>query len=68
MVDHNKLLKDKVVLITGGARGIGRGIAELFAREKASVVIVDINKDEGEKLAKSLNYSKILESIFLLYP
>ncbi|UKS28040.1 SDR family oxidoreductase [Paenibacillus sp. HWE-109] len=40
-------LENKVVLITGGAAGIGRGIAECFAKEKANVVIADCNEEDG---------------------
>ncbi len=43
------LLKDRVAIVTGGATGMGRGIAFKFAGEGCSVVISDINESEGKK-------------------
>ena len=45
------LLKDKHAIITGSASGIGREIAEVFAREGAKVVIADLNKEAADKTA-----------------
>src|SRR4030042_4833486 len=45
------LLKDKVAIITGGAKGMGRGMALKFAEEGCAVVIADIAIKEAEEAA-----------------
>lgn len=47
-------LADRVAIVTGSARGIGRGIALGYAREGAHVVIADINGALAEKTAKEV--------------
>lgn len=52
------LLKGKVALITGAARGIGRKIAEVYASEGAEIAFTDLVRDENmESLEKELNAS-----------
>ena len=47
-------LKDKVVVITGGSRGIGYATAEAFLREGATVVIAASSKASADKAVASL--------------
>jgi 3-oxoacyl-[acyl-carrier protein] reductase len=47
-------LTDQVAVVTGGARGIGRGIATVLAAEGARVVIVDLDGELAERAASDL--------------
>jgi 3-oxoacyl-[acyl-carrier protein] reductase len=48
-------LKNKIALITGGARGLGASIATHFYDEGAKVILCDINIDEASLKARELN-------------
>ena len=45
------LLKDRVAIVTGGAKGIGRGIALKFAREGCDVVVNALHIEGAQKVA-----------------
>jgi NAD(P)-dependent dehydrogenase (short-subunit alcohol dehydrogenase family) len=47
-------LKDKVALVTGGARGIGRAIVEAFAERGAKIVVADIDDERAAGLATQI--------------
>ena len=48
-------LQGKTAMITGGASGFGRGIAETFGREGANVVILDLNQAGAQEVASSIS-------------
>lgn len=56
-------VKDKVIIITGGAGGIGKETAKLLAKEGAKVVIFDINENRLTEAKKEIEKYGIVEAI-----
>src|SRR5947207_12875344 len=54
MTDPGQSLAGKVAIITGGASGIGRATARLFAREGASIIVVDVSEPAGKKVEQEI--------------
>ncbi|MCL2865458.1 MAG: 3-oxoacyl-ACP reductase FabG [Lachnospiraceae bacterium] len=47
-------LKDKIAIVTGAGRGLGKGIAKKLAGDGAKVVIADLSLEDAEKTAKEI--------------
>lgn len=47
-------LTGRTAIVTGGAHGLGRATAELFAAEGAAVIIADVMNDLGERAAETI--------------
>ena len=54
----NLELDNKVIIVTGGAKGIGEGIAKLLSAEGAIVVIVGRNEDDNKKTVEAIEAVK----------
>ena len=50
-------LEGKIAIVTGAASGFGEGIAGRFAREGCSVIVNDVNRDGGERVAAAIRSS-----------
>ncbi|MEX0802811.1 MAG: SDR family oxidoreductase [Candidatus Binatia bacterium] len=57
------MLQGNVVIVTGGAQGIGRHAAKTFAQEKAKIVIADFNHEQAQKTAAEIG--QLTETIAL---
>jgi len=55
-------LNDKIAIVTGGASGLGAGIAQRFVEEGALTIITDINP-EGEAVAKRLGAEFLIQDV-----
>lgn len=50
-------LQGRIAIVTGGGSGFGEGIATLFSKEGASVVVADIRKEAAERVAAEIRKS-----------
>lgn len=57
------MLENKVVVITGAARGLGKAMAEILAAKKARVVISGKNKETLEQTAKTLGVVSVVADV-----
>ncbi|MGG3574648.1 glucose 1-dehydrogenase [Bacillus gobiensis] len=57
-------LKEKVAIVTGGGQGIGAGIAEIFGKEGAKIVLADVNEETGRQKTDELKTAGV-EAIFV---
>src|ERR1700733_2961490 len=48
-------LQDKVIIVSGGAKGIGEGIVNVLAAEGAIPVIIGRNKDDNSTVVNAIN-------------
>jgi 3-oxoacyl-[acyl-carrier protein] reductase len=64
-MDDNLKLKDKVAVITGGSRGLGKAIAQRFLEEGAMVVITATKEDRLRKAAEELSGLGRIESVLM---
>lgn len=48
-------VKDKVAIVTGGAKGLGEATSRLFAKEGAKVVLTDVDETQGQLVEAAIN-------------
>ncbi len=58
-------LKNKVALVTGSARGIGKAIAETLAKRGANLIVTDLNIDQAAATAEEIRSNLGVETLAL---
>ncbi|WP_147566222.1 3-oxoacyl-[acyl-carrier-protein] reductase [Clostridium tyrobutyricum] len=58
-------LNNKVALITGGTRGLGRAIAEKLAQQKVKVIVTGTNEDRAKQAANEISLAYNIETLGL---
>jgi NAD(P)-dependent dehydrogenase (short-subunit alcohol dehydrogenase family) len=53
----DKVLQDRIALVTGGAQGLGEAICHRLAKEGCHVVVADLNEEKAIQTAKSITAS-----------
>ena len=48
------LLKNKIAIITGGGRGIGKAIANQYSEQGATVIIAEFDENSGRDTAETI--------------
>lgn len=58
------ILENKVAIVTGGASGIGKSVAEIYAKEGAKVIVSDIDIERGEQVVADILSNGGIASFF----
>ena len=56
-------MENKIVVITGGSRGLGKAMAEIFASKKAKVILSDRDSEELEKVSKEIHTLPVVADV-----
>jgi NAD(P)-dependent dehydrogenase (short-subunit alcohol dehydrogenase family) len=51
----SEVVKDRIIIVTGGAQGFGGGVAEVLFAKGAHIVVADLNEEVGTSMAARLN-------------
>ena len=53
----DKVLSDRIALVTGGAQGLGQALCQRLAKEGCHVVVADLNEERAIQTAESISAS-----------